>query len=117
MTETSTNTSQDPKTIAIIAHMTLIGWVIALVMHNNDKSKLGTFYLRQMLGLIGLQIAVYIALNILIRISFSLAMLSWVFYAGLLVLWILSLIGAINNEEKPVPLLGKQFQEWFTFIK
>jgi hypothetical protein len=35
---------------------------------------------------------------------------------GVLILWIIGLIGAIKGEEKPVPLLGEQFQEWFRNI-
>lgn len=47
-----------PKEIAIIAHITIIGWVVALVMNSNNKSSLATFYIRQMLGLLLLAMAV-----------------------------------------------------------
>jgi hypothetical protein len=29
------------------------------------------------------------------------------------VLWVIGLMGAINGQEKPVPILGEKFQEWF----
>ena len=35
---------------------------------------------------------------------------------GLLILWIIGFIGAIQGEEKRVPLLGVQFQDWFKGI-
>jgi uncharacterized membrane protein len=35
---------------------------------------------------------------------------------GLLVLWIIGFMGVIKGEEKKVPLLGDQFQEWFKNI-
>jgi len=35
---------------------------------------------------------------------------------GVFILWIIGLIGAIQGEEKKVPLLGDQFQEWFRNI-
>ena len=42
----------DGKNVAIIAHITLIGWIIALVMNGGDKkSEFASFYIRQMLGL------------------------------------------------------------------
>ena len=34
-------TSEDGKTIAIISYITLIGWIIALVMHQSNKTSLG----------------------------------------------------------------------------
>jgi len=36
---------------------------------------------------------------------------------ALFVLWIIGLIAAVQGEEKPVPVLGAQFQQWFQFIK
>lgn len=91
----------DDKTIAIIAHLTIIGWVIALVMNNNNKTELGSFYIRQVLGIM------------------LLALLSVIPLIGLLiglfcfVLWVISLIGALGGNQKPVFALGEQFQEWF----
>lgn len=92
----------DGKNIAIIAHITLIGWIIALVMNNDKKTELGSFYIRQVLGimLLGLVCSFIPLINLV----------AWIL---LLVMWIMSLISALNGEEKPVFLLGKQFQEWF----
>jgi len=49
----STNNAVDPtngKTVAIIAHITFIGWIIAIIMNSNNKTEIGSFYVRQMLG-------------------------------------------------------------------
>jgi uncharacterized membrane protein len=35
---------------------------------------------------------------------------------GVLILWIIGLITAVNGEEKPVPLLGEFYQKTLTFI-
>ena len=94
----------DGKNVAIIAHIWWIGWIIALIMNNGEKkTEFGSFYIRQMLGLL--------------LFSF----LSWIpipyfpFIIGVagLVLWIMSLIGALSGEKKPVPIIGEQFQDWF----
>jgi len=93
----------DGKNVAIIAHIWLIGWIIALVMNSGKKTELGSFYIRQMLGLL--------------LFSF----LSWLpipffpFIIGFLgfVLWIISLISSLSGEKKPLPIIGDQFQEWF----
>ena len=36
--------------------------------------------------------------------------IAWIFP---LILWIVSLIGAINGNKKPVFLVGEYFQDWF----
>ena len=46
-----------PKTIAIVAYLTIIGWIIALVMNNNNKSEFASFHIRQSLGIILLGVA------------------------------------------------------------
>ena len=94
--------SKDGKNIALIAHLTLIGWVIALVMNNNTKSEFGSFYIRQVLGL-GLTGLV---------LSF-IPILGWIVSIGIFVLWIMSLISSLNGEKKLTPVLGPYFQDWF----
>ena len=97
-----------PKEISIIAHITIIGWVVALVMNNNNKSSLASFYIRQMLGLILLSLAIYLLSSISAVFS--------ILNIGTLVLWILSLISAVNEEEKELPIVGPLFQDWFKTI-
>lgn len=94
--------SKDGKNIALIAHITLIGWIVALVMNNNEKSEFGSFYIRQMLGLMLCGI-------ILSFVPF----VGWILNLGIFVLWIMSLIGAVGGEKKLTPVLGTYFQDWF----
>ena len=94
----------DGKSVAIIAHLWLIGWVIALVMNNGDKkTEHGSFYIRQMLGIILFSFLAWIPIPF------------FVFIIGIIgfILWIMSLIGALSGEKKPVPILGDLFQDWF----
>ncbi|RFN58347.1 hypothetical protein [Marixanthomonas ophiurae] len=104
-------TTDNGKNIAIIAYITLIGWIIALVMHNNNKTELGAYHLRQMLGIMVLGLVLSL-LNMLLDIY----ILALIIQIGLLVLWVLGLIAAVQGEKKPVPLLGEQFQQWFAGI-
>ena len=92
----------DGKTKAIVAHITLIGWVIALVLNQNDqKDELASFYIRQTLGLL------------IFGILAVIPVVGLIIWLASFILWIISLIGAIGGEPKEVPLLGKYFQEWF----
>ncbi|MAY22127.1 MAG: hypothetical protein CMC74_05050 [Flavobacteriaceae bacterium] len=106
-----TQTADNGKTVAIISYLTIIGWVIAYIMHNNNKTELGAFHLRQMLGLILLGIIV----SVLARVI-GIPILIWVLQVVLLVLWILGFVGAVQGEKKLIPGIGAQFQEWFKGI-
>lgn len=91
------------KNIAIIAHITLIGWIVAVVMNANEKNEFASFYIRQLLGLfiVGL-------------ISGAIPVLGWIIGIIVLGLVIYSLIGAINGEKSLTPFIGHYFQQWFS---
>ncbi|WP_243456793.1 hypothetical protein [Polaribacter batillariae] len=40
----------------------------------------------------------------------------WFFGVFIFTLWIIGLIGAVQGEEKRVPVLGDYFQKWFKNI-
>ncbi|MBX2829283.1 MAG: hypothetical protein KTR22_14045 [Flavobacteriaceae bacterium] len=107
----STSTSDNGKTVAIISYLTLIGWIIALIMNNSDKTELGSFHIRQMLGIMLIAVALSVVSQVL-----GIGIVAWVIQIALLVLWILGFIGALQGEKKPIPVLGEQFQEWFKGI-
>ena len=109
----------DTKTASWVSYLWWIGWIISLVTSNNTSPKppLLVFHLRQSLGLLVIGTALWILNWMLI---FSFAGWYWIYMIlsiGLLVLWILGLIAATQGEEKPVPVLGPLFQQWFQFIK
>lgn len=107
------NLQDTHKTRGIVAHITLIGWIIALVQNSNDKNEFASFYIRQMLGLFLTGVAINIASMILMLIPF----LGWliVLAAGLTLVaaWIYSLIGAVNGKKQLLPVIGHLFQDWF----
>ncbi|MGM0479248.1 MAG: DUF4870 domain-containing protein [Bacteroidota bacterium] len=111
------------KTVGIVAYITLIGFIIAIVMNSEKKGeekKFGAFHLRQSLGIIIAAIAVMIGLAILVAI---LSAISWtlgatlggilypVTYLGILALVIIGIINAANGEEKPLPVVGPYIQK------
>lgn len=108
---------QEPgKTRAIIAHITLIGWIIALVQNNSDKNEDASFYIRQMLGIMiigfGMQIVSMIfALIPVLGILFMIV--GWIVMLAVVGAWIYSLISAINGQKEPTPFVGGMFQKWF----
>lgn len=95
----------DGKTKGIVAHITIVGWIIALVLNSSEKDEYASFYIRQTLGiyLLGLVLGIIPIINFI----------AWIIP---LVLWIISLINCIQGEMKPTPVVGKYFQEWFKSI-
>lgn len=93
--------SNEDKTVAIVSYLGLLGWIIALVIHQNNKTQLGAYHLRQMLGLM---IAGVLAI---------IPIIGWIWGIFLLVAWIIGLISAIQGQKKPLILIGKLFEGWF----
>lgn len=99
----------DAKTKAIISHLFVIGWIIAVIINMSKKEEYASFYIKQNLGIIILGVA----LRVLSVIPF-LGTFLWVIGGLLLfIFWLMSFIWSIQGEMKPIPLLGDKFQAWF----
>lgn len=103
--ETKTNNS-----MAIVAYLTLIGWIIAIVVNNDKKDPFVSFHIRQMLGIMLLAFAI----SLVIQLT-GVGLLS-ILHIGTFVLWILGIMSAFKGTTDPVPLVGVQFQDWFKAI-
>ena len=107
---TTNNSVEAGKTTAIISYITMIGTIIAFFMNNDKKNSFAAFHIRQMVGL-----SILSLINSFVIGKFS------SYAAGgigilLFVLWIIGFIGAVQGQEKKVPLLGDMFQDWFKEI-
>ena len=105
--------STEDKTVAIVSYLTLIGFVVAVVIHGNNKTRLGAFHLRQSLGLILASLAMFPVGFILGFIPILGWLTGFALWIGFIVFWVLGLIAALNGQQKPVPVLGEKFQTWF----
>ena len=101
------------KTTAIVSYLTLIGFIVAVVIHSSKKTRLGSFHLRQSLGLMLTSIAIAFAATAFAFVPFIGWLVGMAAWFGLLALWVMGFISAINGEQKPVPVLGASFQKWF----
>ncbi len=81
----------DAKTTSIVAYITLIGLIIALCAGDKEGAR---FHLNQ---------ALVIWLFGLLSVIPCVGQI-WAIF--IFVCWIMGLIAAINQEEKPVPLIG-----------
>ncbi len=105
--------SADDKTTAILAYLTLIGFIVAIVLHSSKKTVLGAYHLRQSLGLMITSIALMIASTILGFIPIIGWLTSLALTFAILALWVMGLINAVKGELKPIPVVGQHFEKWF----
>lgn len=83
----------DAKTTGIVAYLTWIGWLIAFLAGDKEGAK---FHINQAL-----------VLAIASTICGIILFVGWVAEIFVIVCWFIGFIGAINGEEKEIPLLGK----------
>ncbi len=105
----------DNKTVSIVSYITIIGWLIAYFVGKDNADALAKYHLRQSLGLIIVSILYGIVVNVLTIISPLLGMLGLVSIL-FLVLMIIGIINAANEQQKPLPVIGKYFEDKFAFI-
>lgn len=82
----------DKRTTGIIAYITWIGLLVAILAGDKDGA---IFHINQ-----ALVILLFSLLSIIPCIG-------WLWGVFMLVCWVMGLIAAINEEEKEVPLIGK----------
>lgn len=82
----------DAKTTGIVAYLTWIGLLIAVLAGDKEGAK---FHVNQ-----ALVILLFSLLSVIPCIG-------WIWGIFMIVCWIMGLIAAINEEEKEVPLIGK----------
>lgn len=82
----------DAKTTSIVAYLTWIGLIIALLAGDKEGAK---FHINQ-----ALVIMLFSLLGLIPCIG-------WIWAIFMLVCWFIGIISAINGEEKEVPIIGK----------
>jgi hypothetical protein len=91
----------DARVKAIVAHITIIGWVIAVVMNSNEKEEFTSFYLRQTLGI-----------HLVSMLISWIPVIGWFLGIVVFAFWLLSFIYTIQGDMKVIPF-GEYFQDWF----
>ncbi|WP_052496487.1 import component protein [Pedobacter lusitanus] len=105
------------RTMAIIAYITLIGWIVAYLefKKTDRKSTLVNYHLGQALGLMIISVVLSITSSIILVIIPALGSILYLILLLPLVLLLFGIVAASNEVEKPVPLIGKIFEGKFNF--
>jgi uncharacterized membrane protein len=105
-------TIEEGKQTAIISYITIIGTVIAIFMNSEKRNPFAAFHIRQALGIF----ASWFVLGYFVS-NFDNWGVSSGFYVFIFILWIYGFIGAIQGEQKSVPLVGEFYQKIFKGIQ
>jgi uncharacterized membrane protein len=121
------SSADNGKNVGIISYITIIGWLIAYFgMHQNNKTELGSYQLRQTLLLHIVSFLVSWILGMIFAAIFfssgfatgwfSIVGINWIIRVCFIILWLIGFIGAVNGEKKPIPLIGERAQTMFSGI-
>lgn len=105
------------KTLAILSYVTIIGWLVSFFSNKDKtpKNSLVVYHLKQGFGIFVVSLVFSIALNIVATVVPALSFLGLISYA-FFIFMILGIINANNGQEKPIPFIGKMFENKFSFI-
>ncbi|WP_212006546.1 DUF4870 domain-containing protein [Chitinophaga sp. HK235] len=105
------------KQWAIIAYITIIGWIIAFVKNKENKDTLVTYHLEQALGLAIASLLWSVAVGVLLSIIPALSALLSILGILPLIFMIFGIINANSGVHKPIPVIGKFFENKFVFLQ
>ena len=104
-----------PKVQSILSYIGIL-WLVAYFGGKQERNDLSRYHLKQGLGLwiitVIFNIAIYIVVMIVPSLAVILSALSLIF----LILMIFGIINAANEVRKPLPVIGKMFEDKFDFI-
>jgi uncharacterized membrane protein len=97
------------KTMGIVAYLTVFGLIAAMVMNKEPKNSFTSYHIRQSLGLCVTGIGLFV-IGLIPFIGWLISIIGTIF---IVILWLLGFINALNGNEKPVPVMGEKYAEWF----
>ncbi|GEQ86482.1 hypothetical protein ULMS_19900 [Patiriisocius marinistellae] len=98
------------KKKAIIAYITFIGMLIAFYMNRDIKNEFATMHIKNMFGLFLLLICSQVIASSVDQLFGD------ILWGIAFLLWIFSIITAIQNKKPSIPYFSEKFQQWFTFL-
>ena len=94
---------------AILSYFTIFGTIYAYYKNqDSSKTKFNSFHIRQALGIF----LSFFLLGYFVG-NFNSWAITSAFYLFYFILWIYGFVGALQNQKREIPLLGKFFQNTF----
>lgn len=104
-----------PKVQSILSYLGIL-WLIAYFGGKQERNDLSKYHLKQGLGLWIIAVIFNIVIYIVVMVVPSLAAILSAVSIIFLILMIFGIINAANEVRKPLPVIGKMFEDKFNFI-
>ncbi|PRD45479.1 import component protein [Sphingobacterium haloxyli] len=104
-----------PKVQSILSYLGIL-WLIAYFGGKQERNDLSKYHLKQGLGLWIIAVIFNIVIYIVVMVVPSLAAILSAVSIIFLILMIFGIINAANEVKKPLPVIGKMFEDKFNFI-
>ncbi len=105
--------SQESKTRAFLAtFLSVVGFLIAIILWRKDKYVM--FHAKQSLSVFLISIIFNLVGTVLILLPFFGYFLNFILSIGVMLIWFLSWINALNAEKKRIPLVS-DLADYFEF--
>lgn len=104
------------KTLAIVSYITIIGWLVSFFSSTSPRDPLVKYHLKQSFGLFVIAIIYSVITNIIVSLVPAVGMILSLGSLAILVLLILGAINASKEQQTPLPVIGKFFEDKFGFI-
>ena len=104
-----------PKVQSILSYIGIL-WLVAYFGGKQERNDLSRYHLKQGLGLFITAVVFNIAISFIVMIVPSLAVILSALSLIFLILMIFGIINAANEVRKPLPVIGKMFEDKFDFI-
>lgn len=110
----------DNKTSAEVGYLTIIGWLIAYVFGEKPRNEFAVYHFKQAFGVSLLWFLYFLIIGVLGILKVIPFEFRYYYNAPgflFLILLIIGLVNASGNKQVPVPIFGKMFEKWFSFVK
>ncbi len=104
-----------PKVQSILSYIGIL-WLVAYFGGKQERNDLSKYHLKQGLGLWIIAVIFNIAISVIVMIVPSLAIILSAVSILFLIIMIFGIINAANEVRKPLPVIGKIFEDKFDFI-
>lgn len=106
------------KTISIISYLTIAGWLISFIIyHSGGRSAFAQYHLRQSFGLGVFGAVTGMAFFPILQGNPLILYLCSILVSTILIVLIFGIANAVNQKQKPLPVIGTMFVDRFNFIK
>ena len=103
------------KVQSILSYLGVL-WLIAYFAGKNERDDFSRYHLKQGLGLFLVSIALNLLSSIIVVIAPKLVFVIGLLALFLFIVLVIGIIHAVNEVKKPLPFIGKIFEDKFGFI-